>query len=164
MSAPALTVAPVAVDHPDALRLIAESEAESVARYAPEHRFAASPEALLAAGAVFVLARNAAGAALGAGGFAPCDGYGELKRIVTTRAARGQGVARAVVAALEAEAIRRGLTLMRLETGRESPDAIALYARCGYARRGPFGAYAANASSIFMEKPLRRGAGNDARA
>ena len=154
MTTAALTVAPVAVDHPDALRLIAESEAESAARYAPEHRFAFSPAALIAAGTFFVLARDVAGAALGAGGFAPLAGHGELKRIVTTRAARGRGVGRAVVAALEAEAMRRGLRLMRLETGRESPDAIALYARCGYAPCGPFGGYVENDSSVFMEKRL----------
>jgi ribosomal protein S18 acetylase RimI-like enzyme len=43
---------------------------------------------------------------------------------------------------------------MLLETGRESPDAIALYRRCGYHERRSFGAYTENGSSIFMEKVL----------
>jgi putative acetyltransferase len=148
-----IAVAPCAVDHPDALRLIGESEAEQAAIYAPEVRYAFSPEQLVAANVHFIVARIN-GAAVGCGGMAPLDGYGELKRVFTTRAARGLGVGRAVVAALEAEARRRLLPLMRLETGEASPDALALYAACGYARRGPFGAYVENGSSVFMEKAL----------
>jgi putative acetyltransferase len=148
-----IAVARTPVDHPDALRLIGESEAELAALYPPEHRSAFSPEQLIAAGVIFLLARRE-GAALGCGGLAPLDGYGELKRIFTTRAARGGGVARAVLAGLEAEARALGLDLLRLETGHRSPEAIALYARCGYARRGPFGGYVENGSSVFMEKRL----------
>ncbi len=148
-----IRVAHTPVDHPDALRLIGESEAELAALYAPEVRSAFSPEQLIAARVHFVVARID-GAAAGCGGLAPLDGYGELKRIFTTAGARGHGVGRAVVAALEAEARRRGLPLMRLETGDASPEALALYARCGYARRGPFGHYLENGSSVFMEKAL----------
>jgi putative acetyltransferase len=43
---------------------------------------------------------------------------------------------------------------MRLETGEASPAALAAYARLGYRRPGPFGAYVENGSSIFMEKAL----------
>lgn len=148
-----LTVAPVPVTDPDALRLIGESEAEQAALYPPEVRHAFSPDQLIAAGVAFMLARRD-GAAVGCGGVAPLAGYGELKRIFTTAAARGSGVARAVVIALEAEALRRGLPLMRLETGEASTAALALYARLGYVRRGPFGAYRENGSSVFMEKRL----------
>jgi putative acetyltransferase len=148
-----LTVAPCPVTQPDALRLIGESEAELAALYPPEHRHAFSPEQLIAAGVFFVLARRD-GEAVGCGGMAPIDGYGELKRIFTTRTARGQGIARAVIVALEAEARRRALPLMRLETGEASPEALAAYARLGYRRRGPFGSYAENGSSVFMEKAL----------
>ncbi len=61
---------------------------------------------------------------------------------------------RAVDAALEAEARARGLDLMRLETGEDSPEAIRAYERVGYARRGPFGDYEENGSSVFMERRL----------
>lgn len=142
---------------PEALALIAESEAEQAALYPPEVRHAFSPEQLRAAGVLFLVAR-VGGEALGCGGLAPLDGYGELKRIFVTRAARGRGIARAVLAALEAEAFRLGLPVVRLETGEASPEALRLYARAGYRRRGPFGAYRENGSSVFMEKRLAGGA------
>ncbi len=138
---------------PDALAMIAESEAELAALYRPEVRSAFSPEELAEAGVIFLVARRA-GRPVGCGGLALTDGYGELKRIFTTRPARGTGVGRAIVAALEDQARARGRTLVRLETGEASPEAIALYARLGYARRGPFGAYRENGSSVFMEKRL----------
>ncbi|RMF38054.1 MAG: GNAT family N-acetyltransferase, partial [Alphaproteobacteria bacterium] len=47
-----------------------------------------------------------------------------------------------------------GLPLLRLETGEDSPDALAFYAKSGFARRGPFGEYRENGSSVFMEKRL----------
>jgi putative acetyltransferase len=148
-----IDVRPTPVTDAEALRLIGESEAELSGLYPPEVRHAFSPDQLVAAGVRFVTAWEG-GAAVGCGGFAPFHGYGELKRIFTTRAARGRGVGRAVVGALEALARAEGLALIRLETGAASPDALALYERLGYARRGPFGAYAENGSSVFMEKRL----------
>lgn len=147
-----------APDAPEALALIAGSEAELAAIYPPEVRSAFSPERLVSAGVVFALARDAAGRATACGGLAPladaAGGYGELKRIYTAPEARGRGAAKAVVRALEAEARALGLPLVRLETGEASPEAIALYERLGYRRRGPFGDYVENGSSVFMERPL----------
>lgn len=156
-AAAALHVRPWPVESPEALALIAGSEAELASLYPAEIRFAFSPAELVAAGVRFVVAFDAEGAPVGCGGVAPLEGYRELKRLFTAPETRGRGVARAVVAALEAEALALGLPLMRLETGDRSPAALALYARLGYARRGPFGAYAENGSSVFMEKRLDRG-------
>jgi putative acetyltransferase len=50
--------------------------------------------------------------------------------------------------------LQRGCRVLRLETGPYQPDAIGLYERCGFARRGPFGAYADDPLSVFMEKTL----------
>ncbi|MFN3614339.1 MAG: GNAT family N-acetyltransferase [Rubrimonas sp.] len=152
MPSASLTIRRVTPDHPDALALIALSEAEQAAIYPPEVRHAFSPDQLIAAGVIFLVASD--GAPLGCGGVAPLDGYGELKRIFTVRAARGAGVASAIVRALENEALALGLRTMRLETGNRSPAALRLYGRLGYARRGPFGGYAENGSSVFMEKRL----------
>ena len=142
---------------PDALAMIGESEAELAALYPPEVRYAFSPAQLLDAGVVFVTA-HLDGRVVGCGGMARCSetsgGYGELKRIFVTRAARGRRVAAALVGRLEDEARARGLPLMRLETGEASPEAIRAYERLGYRRRGPFGGYVENGSSIFMEKAL----------
>jgi len=138
---------------PDALDLIAQSEEELAGLYAPEHRYAFSPDELLSANVVFVVG-YLDGAPVACGGVAPCDGYGELKRIFTTRSARGTGLARRIVAALEDEARAFGAPIMRLETGHASPDALALYSRLGYREIGPFGSYEDNGSSVFMEKAL----------
>lgn len=146
-----LVVAPCPVTDPRALHLIGESEAELASLYRPEQRHAFSPDQLVAARVHFVLATRA-GQPVGCGGLAPLEGYGELKRIFTTRSARGSRVGAAVVMALEAEARSRGLPLVRLETGSVSVEALRLYERLGYRRIGPFGAYRDNGSSIFMEK------------
>lgn len=137
----------------DALAMIAESEAELAGLYAPEHRYAFSPDQLLDAGVHFLVA-YAGDRPVGCGGYADCGDYGELKRIFVSRDARGQRLAGTIVAALEDAARSAGLTRMRLETGEASPEALRLYARLGYARIGPFGTYEDNGSSIFMEKPL----------
>ena len=67
---------------------------------------------------------------------------------------RAQGLSRALMVALEAHLRASGVPLARLETGIHQPEALALYARLGYVRRGPFGAYRPDPLSVFMEKPL----------
>ncbi|MBY8977827.1 GNAT family N-acetyltransferase [Rhodobacteraceae bacterium NNCM2] len=138
---------------PDALAMIGESEAELASIYPPEVRYAFSPQELLDAGVLFLTAYRE-GRPVGCGGLAPYAAYGELKRIFVTQSARGTGVAEAIMQGLEDEARNLGLTLMRLETGKDSPAAIRFYRRCGYLEIGPFGEYEENGSSVFMEKPL----------
>ncbi|MEM1162944.1 MAG: GNAT family N-acetyltransferase [Pseudomonadota bacterium] len=138
---------------PDALALIAQSEEELASLYAPEHRYAFSPEELLNADVRFIVG-YLDGDPVACGGAAPCDGYGELKRIFTTRSARGKRLAVKIVEALEEEARAFGAPIMRLETGLASPDALALYRRMNYRQVGPFGSYVDNGSSVFMEKDL----------
>ncbi|MCL5775624.1 GNAT family N-acetyltransferase [Limibaculum sp. FT325] len=149
----ALTIDRTGPHHPDALAMVGESEAELASIYRPEVRHAFSPDQLAAAGVHFLVARED-GRPVGCGGLAPCEGYGELKRIFVTRGRRGAGIARRIVEALEAEARALGLGIVRLETGELSPEALGLYASMGYRRRGPFGAYLENGSSVFMEKRL----------
>lgn len=138
---------------PDALAMIGESEAELASIYRPEVRFAFSPTQLIEAGVILVTA-HLDGAVVGCGGVVPCDGYGELKRIFVTRAARGRRIAALIIGRLEDEARACGLSAMRLETGGASPEALRAYERLGYRRRGAFGGYVENGSSIFMEKQL----------
>jgi GNAT superfamily N-acetyltransferase len=72
----------------------------------------------------------------------------------TMPAARGRGVGRAVLVALEDEARARGFTLARLETGDRLPEAHRLYARAGYAPIPCWGAYASSAISLCFERVL----------
>ena len=80
--------------------------------------------------------------------------YGEIKRMFVAPHARGKGVARRLMAALEVAALAGDAQVMRLETGIYQPDAIRLYERYGFESRGPFGQYAPDALSVFMEKRL----------
>ena len=94
---------------------------------------------------------------LGTGALALKDGYGEVKSMFTAPAARGKGVAAALLRAIEDEALANDLPLLRLETGDPLDAAIRLYERAGFARRGIFGDYQPNSSSVFMEKRLEMG-------
>jgi putative acetyltransferase len=44
---------------------------------------------------------------------------------------------------------------MVLETGPDQPEALGLYERYGFARRGPYGDYPDDPLSVFMEKRLK---------
>ena len=81
--------------------------------------------------------------------------YGEIKRMFVRSEARGLGVGREILRALEKTAEREGLQLIRLETGVLQTTAIRLYERSGYRRREPFGRYSHDPWSLFMEKRLR---------
>ena len=81
---------------------------------------------------LFVIARLD-GDAVGCGGFKRIDKMtGEIKRVWTAPSARGLGVARRVVRALEAAARERGLNMLRLDTNRALTEAHALYRSEGY--------------------------------
>jgi putative acetyltransferase len=67
---------------------------------------------------------------------------------------RGQGIAKAVLAKLESEAAAAGCKLLKLETGPLQPEALGLYARSGFERRGPFGQYVNDPLSVFMQKRI----------
>ncbi len=61
------------------------------------------------------------------------DGVGEVKRMYVLPAARGRGLARALLAALEDEARALGHARLRLDTGPRQGAAEALYRSAGYA-------------------------------
>ncbi len=65
----------------------------------------------------------------------------EIKRMYVVPAARGRGLARAVLAALESSAASSGADVMVLETGLKQPEAIALYESSGYVPVEGFGYY-----------------------
>ena len=80
----------------------------------------------------FALARLE-GEAVGCGGFVALDDEtAEIKRVWTSPAARGLGVARRLLAALEEEARARGFRRLRLDTNRALREAQAMYRKAGY--------------------------------
>ena len=83
----------------------------------------------------FLLAVRADVTALACGGWrTACPGTAEIKRMYVAPAVRGQGLGRQILVALEDDARRHGMSEVILETGVNNLAALALYARCGYAR------------------------------
>ena len=56
----------------------------------------------------------------------------EVKRMWVSPAVRGLGLGRRLLAELEAEAVRHGVGVLRLETNRTLAEAIAMYRTAGY--------------------------------
>lgn len=78
----------------------------------------------------------------------------EIKRMYVRSSARGRGVARALVAALEAAAADLGYRRVVLETGVMQPEAMALYESSGYTPIESYGAYRASPLSRCYERLL----------
>jgi DNA-binding MarR family transcriptional regulator/GNAT superfamily N-acetyltransferase len=72
------------------------------------------------------------GKPVGCGAIRFYSGYGEIKRMWLSPAVRGLGLSRRILARLEAVALEHGLSLVRLDTNKALPEAIALYQSSGY--------------------------------
>jgi putative acetyltransferase len=110
---------------------------------------------LVADGVTVFVARDTAARALGMAALVNRgDGTGELKRLFVVESGRGQGVATAVMDALEAAARAASIHTLQLETGPSHLAAIALYEQRGYEHIERFGPYAGNGFSVCMQKLL----------
>jgi GNAT superfamily N-acetyltransferase len=78
---------------------------------------------------------------LGCAGWRAHGPDAELKRMFVTAAARGRGVARRLLAAVEESARADGRARVILEAGHKQPEAITLYESSGYERIEDFGFY-----------------------
>lgn len=78
--------------------------------------------------------------------------HGEIKSMRTAGNHRNEGVGRAVLDHLLAQARARGYERVSLETGAavEFAPAQRLYERAGFVRCGPFGDYREDPYSVFM--------------
>ncbi|MEM9928412.1 MAG: GNAT family N-acetyltransferase [Bacteroidota bacterium] len=82
------------------------------------------------------------------------EGTMEVKRMFTSPAERGKGIAVQVLEELEAWAKELDYQRCILETGRRQPYAIRLYEKQGYRRIPNFGQYAGMENSVCMDKRL----------
>jgi putative acetyltransferase len=138
----------------DVVALIRQSDALMQSLYPAESNHLVDIDALAEPRVHFFVARED-DRALGCGAFVVGEsGCAEMKRVFVDPVARGKGIARLIMDALEREAAKLGVALMQLETGIKQPEAIALYRRFGYVERGPFGSYRPDPLSLFMEKRL----------
>jgi GNAT superfamily N-acetyltransferase len=151
-----VSVVAAAWDDADVGRLTAAQQVELRARYDGAGEPGTPPSA--ADVSVLLLARDADGTAIGCGALrALGDGVAELKRMYVVPGARGRGVSKLLLAELEAAALLRGWTTLRLETGPRQPEAVSLYERAGYRAIPAFGAYVGApeaADSLFYERVL----------
>ncbi|RKN49602.1 GNAT family N-acetyltransferase [Micromonospora endolithica] len=141
-------------DSTDAARLRAAQRAELDARYgSDDHEPGAAPTADSVT--VFLVARDAAGVALGCGGLRILGpGEAEIKRMYVDPPARGTGVATAILRALEDAARAAGVGTLLLETGTAQPDAMRFYEREGYRRIENFGPYRGEPLSVCYARDL----------
>ena len=79
----------------------------------------------------------------------------EIKRMFVKPEARGQGIAKAVLSALEQWARDEGKRRAILETGTNQPEAISLYKKLGYEVIDLFEPYVDSDESVCMGKDLQ---------
>lgn len=154
---PEITITRAALTEATSLALITALNAELSALY-PEpgaNHFTLDPEQVTGGRGAFLVIRRD-GAAVGCGAVRVLDdATAELKRMYTAPVARGTGLGRKLVAALEAEARALGVRRLVLETGTRQHAALALYEKCGFRRIPLFGEYCLSPeTSICMGKEL----------
>ena len=129
------------LEDPRVAPLLTELAAEYAFRYGnrfggAEQELQRYPAADFAApgGALLIVVEN--GSTVAGGAFRQLDSQtAELKRIWTSSKHRRRGLARFVLAELEAEALRRGYARLYLTTGPRQPEARELYLSTGYTPR-----------------------------
>jgi putative acetyltransferase len=144
-----------APDQPETVALLAQLDAYLMSLYAPDSNHLLDVAALKAPEITFFVARRES-VALGCGALRlEAGGFGEIKRMFVAPAARGRGLGKKLLAAIELEARRQRLHTLRLETGIHQPEALGLYASAGYRETEAFGDYpAGDAVSRFFAKRL----------
>jgi GNAT superfamily N-acetyltransferase len=150
-------------DEPAAVRLDELVQQEYAERYGEGDLTPMAPDHFDPPYGLYLVAYDAGGEPVASGGWRAQDaspeghedGDAEIKRMFVVKEARGRGLARAILAELEASAAAAGRTRMVLETGSRQPEAIALYTSCGYVPVEKFGYYRHEELSICMGKPLR---------
>ena len=143
---------------PDVLALLEEHLSDMFATSPPESVHALDPEALAHPSITFWSARDAeTGELLGIGALKQHDAdLAELKSMRTSAAARGRGVASAVLATIVAECRARGIRELKLETGSEDyfAPARAMYAKHGFLVSAPFADYTDDPNSVYFALAL----------
>lgn len=153
----------VPFDHPDAVKLNDQVQAEYHLRYGDGgDATALDPSDFDPPNGVYLIAYDENDTPVATGGWRTqdtngegnADGDAEVKRMYVIDAMRGRGLARRMLAALEEDARAAGRIRMVLETGTEQPEAIALYTSSGYEPCVKFGYYRHYDSSRCFAKPL----------
>ncbi|MDQ1026924.1 GNAT superfamily N-acetyltransferase [Streptomyces umbrinus] len=153
----------VSFDHPDAVKLNDEVQAEYSVRYGDEGDVTPlDPSMFEPPVGLYLMAYDAQERPVATGAWRTqdendegySDGDAELKRMFVIEEARGNGLARRILAALEDDARAAGRIRMVLETGDRQPEAVSLYTSSGYEPCAKFGHYRFHESSMCFAKAL----------
>jgi GNAT superfamily N-acetyltransferase len=145
---------PVGYADPVAQHLIERVQQEYVVRYGGRDAAVVDPAEFSPPFGLFLVA-EVGGAPAGCGGWrAHADGAAELKRMYVEPAFRRRGIAALVLAELERTAAGAGHHRLLLNSGDRQPEALALYARAGYAPVTGYGVYADEPGAVFLGKDL----------
>jgi GNAT superfamily N-acetyltransferase len=140
--------------HPDFIHLVALLDADLRVRDGEDHAFFAQYNKVDAIKEVMVAYADEQ--PVGCGAFKLYEGkVAELKRMYVLPEFRGQGIAPALLKALENWAGSLGYTAFVLETGLKMPEAIGLYTKSGSERIPNYGQYEGVTSSVCMKKLLQ---------
>ncbi|GAB4396004.1 MAG: GNAT family N-acetyltransferase [Microscillaceae bacterium] len=138
---------------PDFIQLVTYLDAELAERDGAEHHFYAPFNKIDKIPYVVVCYDGPQAVACGA--LRPFDKEAiEVKRMFCQPAFRGRGLARQVLAELEAWAFELGFRRCVLETGQKQPEAIQLYQKSGYQRVANYDPYIGVENSVCFEKIL----------
>jgi putative acetyltransferase len=141
-------------DQPQVRRLIEDLDAYLSALYPAGSVYRLSVEELCRPDVRFFVARRGHDL-LGCAALRPLSpGVAELKRMYVDPQARGLGLGRRLLAAIEQDACALGVRSLLLETGVRQPEALALYRSAGFRECGPFADYGPDPLSVFMQKDL----------
>jgi GNAT superfamily N-acetyltransferase len=148
------TLRPLPYDDPLAQYLIEQVQQEYVRRYGGRDAAAVEPAEFLPPHGLFLVA-EVDGVPAGCGAWrALPSGQAEIKRVYVAPEFRRRGIAQLVVAALEEGAAAAGHAEVVLNSGREQPEALALYADLGYGPVPGYGVYACAPGAVFLGKAL----------
>jgi putative acetyltransferase len=151
----AVSIAEESPDQPAVIALLKAGDAYAASLYPAESNHGSALDELLQPQVTFLVARLA-GAAVGTGAFVEKGGYAEIKRVFVADTARGLKLGGKLLQAIEQKAAAKGQSILRLETGIRQPEALGLYRKAGYVEIEPFGDYAPDPLSVFLEKTLDR--------
>jgi putative acetyltransferase len=157
MTTDTITIERAALTDDVSRALITELNAELSGMY-PEpgaNHFGLDPDEVAPGRGAFLVVRLH-GTPVGCGALRRLDAQtGELKRMYVAPSARGTGLGRRLVAALEAEARALGLRRLVLETGTRQHAAIALYRATGFEPIPLYGEYLRSPdTSVCLGKEL----------
>jgi len=141
-------------DNPDVVRLVAAVQQEYVVRYGGPDQTAVAPGEFSPPSGLFLLGVLDGEPAVTGGWRRKGDDTVEFKRMYVLDSARRRGLARLMLAELEATALAAGARRVELNTGSQQPEAVALYESSGYEPTAAYGHYADAPAALFYGKNL----------